>query len=96
MNDQPAAIPWYKSNVLRGIFVVVVTHALTHYKLISQFTPTDIGEFVDEMLSAVGFLAAGFAAYARVHQSMPAVTTTKAKADEINTPPLPQPPETKP
>lgn len=86
----PAAIPWYKSNVLRGLLIVVITHTLAHYKLISQFTPTDIGIFVDDGLSVLGYLAAGFSAYARVRDPNPPITTTKAKAEAKNLP-IPSP-----
>jgi hypothetical protein len=86
MADTPNAIPWYKSNVLRGLLVVVLTHTLVHYHIVSQFTPDDIGSFVDELMSLLGYAGAGLAAYARVKTPMPAVTLTKAKADSLNTP----------
>lgn len=80
----PAAIPWYKSQVLRYLAIVAVTHTLTHYKLISQFTPDDIGQFVDGCLSALGYIATAGAAYVRIAKPIPVITTTKARAQVIN------------
>jgi len=54
---------WYKDPIIHGLLVVVVTHTLVHYKLISQFTDTDIGTIVDGTLSILGYLAAGYSAY---------------------------------
>ena len=89
-DDVPAAIPWYKSNILRALLVVALTHTLTHYKLISQFAPDDIGTFVDEILSAIGYAATGFAAYSRVAHDTPPIVSTKAKAEAAAVPSQPQ------
>lgn len=80
----PNAIPWYKSQVLRYLCVVAVTHTLTHYKLISQFTPDDIGTFVDGVLSALGYAATAMAAYVRIKKPAPTIVTSKAKAELLN------------
>lgn len=80
----PNAVVWYKSKVLRWLAITAITHALTHYKLISQFTPDDIGSFVDEGLSALGFLATALAGYYRIKKPTPPIVTTQKKADQAN------------
>jgi len=54
---------WYKDPVIHGLMVVLVTHTLTHYKLISQFTDEDIGTMVDGLLSLLGYAAVAYSAY---------------------------------
>lgn len=88
----PTAIPWYKSAVLRGLIVIVITQTLTHFKLVSQFTSTDIGSFVDGLLSVISYLAAAYAAYSRVSKPNPTITSTQAKAD-AHPPPIPPVPD---
>jgi len=93
----PNAIPWYKSQILHSLIVVAVTHALTHYKLISQFTPEDIGQAVDGILSFIGFAATAYAGWSRITQkAAPTITTTQTKADVKNVQPQenPCPPQT--
>lgn len=80
----PNAIPWYKSQVLRYLAVIALTHTLTHYKLISQFTPDDIGGIVDGALSLLGYLATVGAAWVRIKRPVPVIVATKAKADVLN------------
>ena len=90
----PAAIPWYKSNILRSLVAIAVTHTLVHYNLVSQFTPADVGDFVNGLLSAIGYGATAFAAYSRVAHPTPPIVSSKAKADATVIPV--QPPEKTP
>ncbi len=54
---------WYKDPVIHGLLVVALTHTLVHYKLISQWTDTDIGTVVDGALSIIQYMATAYSAY---------------------------------
>lgn len=82
----PAAIPWYRSNVLRGIFVTTVAGIASRFHITAKFAP-DASLIVDTALDIVSLCGAAFAAYSRVHTPMPKVVRTKRQAEAINNPP---------
>jgi hypothetical protein len=84
MSDAPAAIPWYKSHILQMLCVAAVTRALVHFHIADTFSSADIALFVDNVLDAIGAASLGYAAYSRTKHPTPAVTTTQAKADVVN------------
>jgi hypothetical protein len=73
------AIPWYKSNTLRGLLVAVLAFLLQHLGLGDQFA--DAGVYVDYFLTGVEGLALAYSAWARSRQPTPPVTLTKAAAE---------------
>jgi hypothetical protein len=115
-STQPAAIPWYKTAVIRGILVAVFTQLLAG---VARKFHMDIGALAaigldantltEITLDGIGAAAAAYALHGRVVKPLPAVTLTRAKADELNAAaspidsgggnvasPLSQPPEKKP
>lgn len=79
-NAAPGAIPWYKSNVLRAVAMVVVARILQRFHL-----GGDAAEYVDTGFDLIELAAAGYAAYSRTKHPLPSITLTKAKADAANT-----------
>jgi hypothetical protein len=100
MNDQqdaPVAIPWYKSAVLRGILIAVLTQVLDKVQIRYHMNLSVFGlnaqDVADWAMDAITAAAVGYAAHGRVTKPSPVVTLTKAKADTINVqPPPPAPP----
>lgn len=91
--DAPVAIPWYKSAVLKGILIAVITQLIDkiqiHYHMnLSLFglNPQDIADWAMDAISAA---AMGYAVHGRVTKPAPVVTLTKAKAEAINEQPAP-------
>lgn len=89
-SSTPVSAPWYKSPVLHSLLVIAVTHTLTHYHLISRYTDADIGVFVDDALSLVGYIAIGIAGWSRLHSPLAPVTLTQKKADTANAAAVPE------
>lgn len=79
----PDNIPWYKSNVLRGIAVSLIAGILARFHITAQFAP-NAGAIVDTGLDLITLGSAAFAAYSRVKHPLPAITSTQAKADIAN------------
>ena len=87
----PAAAPWYKSAVLRGILVVLFTQVLarlaTHFHLDSA-TLTALGINPDALaqmtLDGISAAALAYAAHGRVVKPLPQVTLTQKQADLVN------------
>jgi hypothetical protein len=88
MDQTPAAIPWYRSNVLRGILVATIAGIASRFHLTAKFAP-DASQIADTLLDLVSLAGAAYAAQARVRKPMPVVTTTKAQAEAINNAPAP-------
>ena len=83
-DSTPAAIPWYRSSVLRNLAIVAVTQILAHFHIAAMFTTAEVGDIADYILDAIGALAAAGIAHARVTlKPQPPVTLTKAGADAI-------------
>lgn len=80
---QPAVIPWYKSNVLRGLAVTTVAQILSRFHVTAQFAP-NAAAYVDTALDLISLASVAWAAYARTKHPMPAIVTTQAKADVAN------------
>ena len=95
MADQtptPVATPWYKSNVLRGVALVVVTRILARFHI--QIPGVDAGEIVDTLMDLGTLAGAALAAYARVKSPNLPIVASQAKADAAAAPISPINPET--
>lgn len=87
----PAAIPWYKTAVIRGILVAVFTQLLAG---VARKFHMDIGALAaigldantltEIALDGIGAAAAAYALHGRVVKPLPAVTLTKKQADAAN------------
>lgn len=84
----PAAIPWYKSAVLRGILVCVIAQIGARVKAkyhidfeMYGVTADSAAQWVLDTLSAA---AIAYAAHGRVARPLPIVTRTRAAAAAIN------------
>lgn len=89
MNENPAAIPWYKSTILRGVLTIVVTQVLAHAQAQFHFDAQVMGLNVNDVVGYImDLISAGALAYmthGRVTQkSTPTITGTQAGADQIN------------
>ena len=89
MNDTPAAIPWYRSTVFRGILTIVVTQAINKSQAEFHFDATVLGLGVNEVVGWImDLISAGALAYMghgrATATSLPTLTGTKSAADEIN------------
>jgi hypothetical protein len=89
----PVAIPWYKSAVLRGILIAVLTQVLDKIQIRYHMNLSLFGlnaqDIADWVMDGISGAAITYAAHARVVKPSPVVTTTKAKADAINLQPPP-------
>lgn len=83
------AIPWYKSNMLRGLVTAAVAKLVAYFHL-GQYVDSDVaGQVVDGALEVIEWAALAFAARARVQQQVAtAITSTQAKADVHNAAPF--------
>lgn len=90
------ATPWYKSGVLRGVAVVVVTRILARFHV--SIPGVDAGDIVDTLLDLGTLAGAAYAAYSRTTKPNLPIVATQAKADAaavVAASPVPtqQPPE---
>lgn len=88
----PAAIPWYKSTVLRGILTIVVTQVIgrvqSEYHIDTEVLGLGVNEIVTWLMNMLSAAALAYIAHARVTQkTAPAVTATQSQADKVNTSP---------
>lgn len=86
--DPPAAIPWYQSNVMRGIVAGAVAQVIARAE--SRFgvhlIPGADVEIVSWIMDGISAAAIWYTAHARVTQkAAPAVVLTKQKAEDLNT-----------
>lgn len=81
----PTAVPWYKSKVLQGILVTLVLQILSRTKFASFFSSDDVTAIVGYIFDAISAGSLFYAAHARVTKPNPAVVSSQAKADAINT-----------
>jgi hypothetical protein len=86
MADSPAAIPWYKSNIYRGLLITLLTQALSAFKVTSALTP-EAAPIADAILEIVSAAGVAWAAYSRAKHPLPTVTTTQKQADVVNSQP---------
>jgi hypothetical protein len=91
MNDAPAAIPWYKSAVLRGILVAVVTQIIgkvqAKYHIDVTTFGLNINDLVGWLMDLISAAAAAYAFHGRLVKPLPDITLTKAAAVAVNTAP---------
>jgi hypothetical protein len=87
----PAAIPWYKAAVIRGILVVIFTHVIAMVAAkyhIDIKALNDLGINADALtqitLEGIEALGAAYVIHGRVIKPLPAVTLTKKGADAVN------------
>lgn len=88
MTDLPAAIPWYRSHVLRGILIIVVSQVVSRLQSklhidisVYGFSTADLVGWMMDVISAG---AAYWAFNARATKAMPTITVNKTQADAIN------------
>ncbi len=88
MNEiPPAAMPWYKSTVLRGVLTIVVTQIVSHAQAQYHFDTQLLGLGVNDIVSWVMDLisALAYMTHGRVTQkSAPTITASQSTADQIN------------
>lgn len=94
---QPVAIPWYKSRVLQGILIAVVSQGILRVKqqfgLDLTLYGVDANSGAAWLLDVISALALAYSTRARISGPMPpVVTTTQPKADAINNLVNPPPP----
>jgi len=73
------ATPWYKSQVLRGVAIVVVTRIAARFHI--QIPGVDAGEVVDTLMDLGTLAGAALVAYGRVSKPNLPIVATQAKAD---------------
>jgi hypothetical protein len=76
---EAVATPWYKSGVLRGVAIVVVTRILARFHI--QIPGVDAGDIVDTLLDLGTLAGAAYAAYSRTTKPNLPIVATQAKAD---------------
>lgn len=92
------ATPWYKSQVLRGVAIVVVTRILARFHV--AIPGVDAGEIVDTLMDLGTLAGAILVAYGRISKPNLPIVATQAKADAAAVqaavsppvPPISQPP----
>jgi hypothetical protein len=72
-------IPWYRSNVLRGLLVAIVSYVLTLLGISERFP--DVGVHVDNGLKFIEFAALAYSAWARIRSPIQPVVASQAAAD---------------
>lgn len=85
----PAAMPWYKSSILRGVLTIIVTQVINHAQAQYHFDTQLLGFGVNDVVALImDMISAGALAYmthGRVTQkSAPMITVTQATATQIN------------
>jgi hypothetical protein len=73
------ATPWYKSQVLRGVAIVVVTRILARFHI--QIPGVDAGDIVDTLMDLGTLAGAALVAYGRVSKPNLPIVASQAKAD---------------
>jgi hypothetical protein len=78
MSDIPASVPWYKSAVLRGLIVIVISQGLRIIKdryhidlTLSGISADGIATWLLDIVSAV---AVAYAAHGRISKPNPPIT----------------------
>lgn len=86
----PAAIPWYRSTVLRGVLTIAATQFVgrlqTRYHIDTSVVGLGVNDIVSWAMDAISAGALAYMARNRVTQkASPVITATKAAADQMNT-----------
>jgi len=93
--QQLTAVPWYRSNVLRGILVSGASQIVASLQShgVIKIAP-DIDFWVEILFQAAAIVAAAYAFYARTRHPTPPLTLSKANAAATNAanPNLPESP----
>jgi hypothetical protein len=88
LNDTPAAIPWYKSHVLRALLTIALSQGIARLQSKFHIDVSLYGIGVNDMVSflmdAISGVALAWAAKARVTMPQPTITATKTQAAAIN------------
>lgn len=79
----PTAIPWYQSNIYRGLMVTLLSQGLSAFKVTGSLAP-QAAQIVDALFEIMSVSGVAWAAYSRAKHPIPTVTTTQAKATAIN------------
>lgn len=84
----PAAIPWYKSTVLRGVLTIVVTQIVNylqgHFHIDAQVLGLSVNDVVGWMMDVISAGALAYMTHGRITQkAAPAITATQSKADQV-------------
>jgi hypothetical protein len=75
--------PWYKSKILNGILVAVITQLLAHSNAAALFTPDQVTGVVNWILEGVSALAATYAAQARIVGPVHPIAGTKTAQNAV-------------
>lgn len=81
--DPPDTIPWYKSNIYRGLLITLLTQLLSASKVTSALAPS-AAPLADAILEIVSAAGVAWAAYSRAKHPLPNVSVTKKQADAAN------------
>ena len=91
VNAPPAAIPWYKTAVIRGILIAFFTQVIAgvarkfHMDVAGLAAiGLDANTLTEIVLDGISTAAAAYALHGRVVKPLPAVTLTKKGADAVN------------
>lgn len=66
-------MPWYRSNVLRGLLVAILAFALQALG-VTDNVESEAGKYADAGLQIIELAALAWAGYARVRQPTPPIT----------------------
>lgn len=87
-DEQPAAIPWYHSAVLRGILAAFFTQILARiastYHIDLSVWGLNVDTCVQIALDGISAAALAYATHGRVTKVMPTVVLTQKTADQLN------------
>ena len=90
MNETPpAAMPWYRSTVLRGVLTILVTQILSkvqaQYHIDSSVLGLNVTDMVSWLMDLISAGALAYMTHGRVTQkATPTITGTQSGADAIN------------
>lgn len=71
-------LPWYKSNVLRGILAALVLEVARWLGVADKFDAEAVQTVVENLMHAFEFAALGFSAWSRARQPTPPITKAAA------------------
>jgi hypothetical protein len=94
MDDQsPDAIPWWKSKIVVGCSIAILTDLVHIFHLTKYVTADQISNIADLCLQVTAVGSIAYALRGRLVQKIAApVTLTRSKAATINAAKLPSPP----
>lgn len=78
LNNLPSAIPWYKSKVIVGAALSILTKVLVATGVVSDIAPADVEQLANGFVLVAGAIGDMIAIGARVTQkAAPAITAAK-------------------